>query len=198
MYRTHVRLALAAVAACAATPLLAQVPSTMAPPPQAVAPVTPPRKNTSFQVGGAMTIPAFSYNNFLADIGWQAQAALIMRKGPFNHIRIEGEYNSTAYEAANLSGGAELYGGGIGGGRVITKGTTQTETYLVLGGYENVFATCTGSTCTDYSEFQFGTKFGIDAVMGRGKVRPVVDFHVLATWSYPYATLFTFGLGLRF
>jgi hypothetical protein len=198
VYRTHVRLALAAVAACAATPLLAQVPSTMAPPPQAVAPVTPPRKNTSFQIGGAMTIPAFSYNDFLADIGWQAQAGLILRKGPFNHIRLEGEYNYTAFEQTSLTGGAELYGGGIGGGRVLTKGNMQTETYLTVGGYEHKFAKCAGSTCTDYSEFQFGTKFGVDAVMGRGKVRPVVDFHWLATWSAPYATLFTIGVGLRF
>ena len=199
MYRTHLRIALAAVAACAASPLLAQVPSTMATPPQAVAPTTPPPKPASFQISGAMVLPAFSYNDWLASIGWQGQATLILRRSPYNHIRVEGEYNYTAYDAnvTNLTGGAELYGGGIGGGRIITKGTTVSESYLVLGGYENSFATCVANTCTKFSEFQFGTKVGVDVVMGRGKVRPLLDFHWLATWSQPYASVFAIGLGLR-
>jgi len=189
--RTHIRMALTALATCAAAgPLLAQVPTTMAPPPQTMAPMTPPPKPTSFQITGAMTIPVFSYADFLTDIGWMAGGALVVRRGAFNSIRLDGEYNSTGYEGSNLTGSAEVYGGGIGGGRVVMKGNVQSEGYIVLGLYNH--------SASSASELQFGTKLGTNIVMGRGRVRPVIDIHWLTTWSQPYANLIAIGAGLRF
>lgn len=205
MKQSRIRMTLAALAACAAAgPLFAQVPTTMtppagqAPPPQTMAPMAPP-KPLSFQVTGAMTIPVFSYADYLTDIGWQAQGALVMRRGTYNHLRLEGEYNSTGFEnTGNLTGSAELYGGGIGGGRVLMRGKVQQEGYLVAGLYNHAFATCALNSCSEASELQFGTKVGFNAVIGRGRVRPVIDFHWLTTWSEPYANLLAIGGGLRF
>src|SRR5262245_17922510 len=71
---------------------------------------SPPPKKSSFQVTGAMTIPVFSYADFTDDIGWNAQAVIAIRRGPYNHIRLEGEYNSVGLQnAGTLTGGAEVY-----------------------------------------------------------------------------------------
>lgn len=210
MKRTHIRMALAVLATCAAaSTLLAQVPVPLTPapttppqapaptpPPQAMAPMTPPPRPVSFQITGAVTIPVFSYADFLTDFGWMAGGALVVRRGAFNAIRLDGEYNSTGYEASNLSGGAEVYGGGIGGGRVVMKGNVQSEGYIILGLYNH--SVCVGTNCTPTSELQFGTKFGTNIVVGRGRVRPVIDIHWLTTWSQPYANLIALGAGLRF
>ena len=210
MKRNHIRMALAALATCAsAGTLLAQVPVPNTPPPaptaepqapapaQAPMPMTPPPRPLSFQVTGGMTIPAFAYADFVSDIGWNAQGALILRKGAFNSIRLEGEYNSVGMEYN--SGTSLVYGGGIGGGRVVMRGNVQQEGYLVLGGYQFDGQACTSNnTCVDYSEFQFGTKFGTNLVLGHGKAKFVLDFHWLGTWSEPVVNMFVIGAGLRF
>jgi hypothetical protein len=190
----------AALVAGAAGPLLAQVPVPNNPPPSAPPaqqPFAPPPKMKFFQVTGAMTIPVFSYADYLDDIGWAAQATFVLRRGPFNHIRIEGEYNSAAYESA-AEGGAELYGGGIGGGRVVVKGNVQSEGYGVIGLYQHDVSTCAGLVCADVGELQFGLKVGGNIVMGSGRVHPVLDIHWLSTFSQPYANLIVIGGGLRF
>jgi len=201
--RIHIRMALAALATCAsAGTLLAQVPVPNTPPQapaptQAPMPMTPPPKPMSLQITGAMTIPAFGYADYTSDIGWNAQGALILRKGAFNSIRLEGEYNSVG--AQYVSGTSNVYGGGIGGGRVVVRGNMQQEGYLVLGGYEFDGQVCTSNNnCTSYSELQFGTKVGTNLVMGRGKAKFVLDFHWLGTFSEPYVNMFVIGAGLRF
>jgi len=185
----HVRIPLTFVvlAACAAAnPLPAQAP----------APSTP-TKPTSLQVTGAATFPLGNYANLLADLGWEAQAALIVRRGGFNQLRVEGVYYSTGYDdaASNLAGSAEIYGGGIGFGRSTPSGT---EFYGLAGAFRNAIGACAASTCTEYSETQFGTKLGVNAVLGHGRVRPVIDFHWLFTYSEPYASIIALGAGLRF
>jgi len=189
-------IALAAMATWGASPLSAQTPTPMAVPPA----VEPAPKPLSFQATAAVTLPGFSYNDYLNTVGWQAQGALILRRGPFNNLRIEGEYNSTGYDGnlTILTGSATLYGGGVGGGRVFTRGNMQTEPYFVVGGYQNKFGSCVNGTCSEISSFQFGTKLGVNAVLGHGKAHPVLDFHWLGTWKKPYATIFAFGAGLRF
>ena len=161
-----------------------------------------PTKPTSFQVTGAMTLPIFSYADFTSSIGWNAQGAIVVRRSAFNHFRLEGEYNSIGLENAGaLTGGSEVYGGGIGGGRVLVRGHVQSEGYLVVGAYNHSGAVCVSvGTCVKDSEVQFGTKFGFNAVLGRGqgRVRPVFYFHWLTTYSQPYVNLIAIGGGLRF
>jgi hypothetical protein len=198
--RSTFRTALVATAACAVTTsLLAQVPTTMAPP-QAMAPMAPPPKRTSLQITGAMTIPAFGYADYTSDIGWNATATLVLRRSAFNSIRIEGAYNSVSAEFSD--GTFASYGGGIGGSRVVMRGSVQQEGYLILGAYNFDGQACTTvvntTTCADYSEVQFGTKVGATMVLGRGKTHPVLDFHWFSTWSEPYVNLFSIGAGLRF
>ena len=155
-----------------------------------------PAKPTSLQISGGMIVPVFSYADITDDIGWQAQGAIVVRRGAFNHFRLEGEYNSVGLESG-LSGGSQVYGGGIGGGRVLVRGNVQQEGYLVLGLYE-----FDGSfRGTNYSELQFGTKVGFNVVAGGrsgSRVHPVIDFHWLTTWSQPYVNIIFIGGGLRF
>lgn len=160
--------------------------------------LAPPGKPLSIRFLGAMTIPAFSYADYAADVGWKGVAVLSLRKGSYNSFRLEGEYNTVGTE---FSGGGQLdlYGGGVGAARVLTKGSVQQEGYLVLGGYQFDGQRCTaGGTCADLQEFQFGTKLGSSAVLGRGQGRFMLDFHWLSTWSDPYVTIIAIGGGLRF
>jgi hypothetical protein len=195
MQHARIQLTLVVLTAFAATNLLlAQVP---APTPQAAAPMAPPPKPTSFQVTGAASFPLGNYATVLANLGWEAQAALIVRRGAFNQLRVEGVYYSTGYDdaASNLTGSAEIYGGGVGVGRATPGGT---EFYALAGAFRNAIGACAASTCTEYSETQFGTKFGVSAVLGHGRARPVIDFHWLLTWSEPIASVIALGAGLRF
>jgi hypothetical protein len=158
-----------------------------------------PSKPTSLQITGGMIIPVFSYADFTTDIGWQAQAALVVRRGAFNHIRIEGQYSDVGFESSGISGSSKVYGGGIGGGRVLTRGNIQQEGYLVLGAYEFDGAATIGGSTTAHKELQFGTKVGVNSVIGRGgRVSPVIDIHWLTTWSSPYVNTIFIGGGLRF
>ena len=161
---------------------------------------TPPPKPVSFQAWGGMTIPLM-YNYYSAvnvdDIGWTAGGSLIYRPNSRMHARVEGEYH---YVGTSSGSGAALYGGGIGGGRAITQGNAATEGYFMAGLYNvEVCATLTGSSCTsEASDLQFGTKLGANFVAGRGKVRPMLGFGWLYTWSYPYVSAITITGGLRF
>jgi len=161
---------------------------------------SPPHKPTSLQITGGMIIPVFSYADFTTDIGWQAQAAIVVRRGAFNHIRLEGQYSDVGFESSGISGSSKVYGGGIGGGRVLTRGGVQQEGYLVLGAYEFDGAASIGGTTTAHKELQFGTKVGVNAVVvGRNsRVQPVIDLHWLTTWSTPYVNIIFIGAGLRF
>ena len=161
---------------------------------------TPPPKPVSFQAWGGMTIPLM-YNYYSAvnvdDIGWTAGGSLIYRPNSRMHARVEGEYH---YVGTSGGSGAALYGGGIGGGRAISQGTAATEGFFMAGLY-NVgvcVANLTSTGCDETSELQFGTKLGANFVAGRGKVRPMLGFGWLYTWSYPYVSAITITGGLRF
>jgi hypothetical protein len=187
----HIPIALAALAVVsAAGSLRAQVPYSL--------PAATP-KPLSVRFLGAMTVPAFSYADHTADVGWKAEAVVNLRKGSYNSIRLEGEYNTVGSELSGSSGQFNAYGAGIGAGRVLAKGTVEQEGYFVVGGYEYDGLTCpTSSTCRDFSELQFGTKVGTDVVVGRGQGRFLLDLHWLSTWSQPYVSMFAIGGGLRF
>jgi len=158
----------------------------------------PPAKRTFFQAWGGMTVPLWSYSNYVDDIGWTAGGSFILRPSPFNHIRLEGEYHNIGSSFSN-GGSASLYGGGIGGGRAVGRGNAVTEGFLVAGLYN--ISVCTGNLtggCSTTSEVQFGTKFGANFVGGSGKVKPMIGMALLYTWGSPYASLFTLTGGLRF
>lgn len=163
--------------------------------------MAPPRpiKPVSFQAFGGMTIP-LNYNYYalvsVDDIGWTAGGSIVFRPRSMMHVRVEGEYHNVG-TSGNSS--AALYGGGIGGGRALTQGTSTTEGYFLAGLYnvEACIANLTGN-CDEVSELQFGTKLGANFVVGRGKVQPVLGFGWLYTWSSPYVSAITVTGGLRF
>ena len=157
-------------------------------------------KPVALQVTGGAMFPVFNYADYTKGTGWKAGGALVVRRGDYYHIRLEGEYNSVGSDLS--SGGTfEAYGAGIGGGRVVSRGTAKQEGYFVAGGYQWKGQLCTGiggGNCSDYSEWQFGTKVGANAIFGRGKAKFVLDFHWLYTWSEPYVNLLAITGGLRF
>jgi hypothetical protein len=156
-------------------------------------------KPVRFQVTGGAMFPVFSYADYTSGTGWKAGTALIFRRGDYYHIRLEGEYNTVGSELN--SGTFETYGAGLGGGRVVSRGKVRQEGYFVAGGYEWKGQLCTGiggGNCRDYSEWQFGTKIGANAIFGTGKAKFVLDFHWLYTWSEPYVNLLAITGGLRF
>ena len=153
----------------------------------------------SFQVWGGMMIPAFNYSTYVDDIGWNAGAAFIIKPQRYFHVRLEGEYNSIGFQGS-IPGSATNYGGGIGGGRSLSNGRGMTtEGYLVAGLYNTdvCVPNLTGS-CNTKSELQFGTKIGFNAVVGRGRVRPVFNMYWLYTWGSPYVSFIPITVGLRF
>ena len=159
----------------------------------------PATKRAFFQAWGGMMDPLWNYNAYVDDIGWTAGGSLIFNPSPWNHIRLEGVYH---YVGSSIGGGASanLYGGGIGGGRAVRQGNSMTEGFIVAGGYNvEVCRPNTTGTCDVDSGVQFGTKFGANFVGGRGKkVMPMIGISVLALWGSPYASLFTLTGGLRF
>jgi hypothetical protein len=184
MISRHVRIAVTMLAlASAAGTLRAQL--------------APPGKPLSVRFMALMTIPAFGYADYTSDIGWKGQAVVSLRKGSYNSVRLEGEYN-TVGSALSSGGQFDVYGGGIGGARVFTKGKVEQEGYLVVGGYQWDGTRCaTISTCDNYTEIQFGTKIGSSVVLGRGQGRVMFDLHWLSTWSEPYVNMIAIGGGLR-
>lgn len=160
--------------------------------------LAPPGKPLSVRFMGAMTIPAFGYADYTSDVGWKGQAVLSLRRGSYNSVRLEGEYN-TVGSALSSGGQFDVYGAGIGGARVVVKGKVEQEGYLVVGGYRWDGTRCpTVSTCNNYDEIQFGTKIGSNLVLGRGQGKLMFDIHWLSTWSEPYVNMFAIGGGLRF
>jgi hypothetical protein len=159
----------------------------------------PPPKPLSIQVTGGAMFPVFGYADYTAGTGWKAQAALVLRRNAYYNIRLEGEYNTVGGEGSSSNATFNVLGFGLGGGRVVAKGKVQQEGYFVVGGYEWDGEICTGGgSCTNYSEWQFGTKVGTNAVFGSGKAKFVLDFHWLYTWSEPYTNLLAITGGLRF
>jgi hypothetical protein len=162
-------------------------------------PSPPPQKPVRFQVFGGMTIP-LAYNYYTAvdvdDIAWHAGGSLIYRPPSMYHVRVEGEYHAIGTDGAS---NAQVYGGGIGGGRAVSQGTSSMEGYFLAGLYnvEVCVANLTGG-CQEGSELQFGTKLGANFAVGRGKVNPVLGFGWLYTWSSPYVSAITISGGLRF
>lgn len=154
----------------------------------------PAPKPLSVQITGGAMFPVFSYADYTAGTGWKAQAAFVLRRNAYYSIRLEGEYNSVGGEGSTSNSTFLVYGGGIGGGRVVAKGNVQQEGYFVAGAYEWDGATTLG----DYKELQFGTKLGTNAIFGSGKAKFVLDFHWLYTWSEPYVNLLAITGGLRF
>lgn len=154
----------------------------------------PAPKPLSVQITGGAMFPVFSYADYTAGTGWKAQAAFVLRRNAYYSIRLEGEYNSVAGEGSASNSTFLVYGGGIGGGRVVARGNVQQEGYFVAGAYEWDGQTSLG----DYKELQFGTKLGTNAVFGSGKAKFVLDFHWLYTWSEPYTNLLAITGGLRF
>lgn len=154
----------------------------------------PPPKPTSLQVTGGAMFPVFSYADYTAGTGWKGVAALVIRRNAFYSIRLEGEYNTVGGEGSLSDATFLVYGGGIGGGRVVARGNVQQEGYFVAGAYEWDGQTSLG----DYKELQFGTKLGTNAVFGSGRAKFVLDFHWLYTWSEPYVNMLAITGGLRF
>lgn len=173
--------------AAAALPLRAQMQPAPAP------------KPLSVQITGGAMFPVFSYADYTAGTGWKAEAALVLRRNAYYSIRLEGEYNTVSGEGNSSNSTFNVFGGGLGGGRVVAKGNVQQEGYFVAGAYEWDGDVCTGGgSCTSYSEWQFGTKLGTNAIFGSGRAKFVLDFHWLYTWSEPYVNLLAITGGLRF
>ena len=158
----------------------------------------PAPKPMSVQITGGAMFPVFSYADYTAGTGWKAQAALVLRRNAYYSIRLEGEYNTVGGEGNSSNATFNVYGGGLGGGRVVAKGNVQQEGYFVAGAYEWDGEFCTGLGCTSYKELQFGTKIGTNAIFGSGKAKFVLDFHWLYTWSEPYTNFLALTGGLRF
>ena len=165
----------------------------MMPPPPAQRPVR-------FQAWGGMTIPLnYAYYSSVNtdDIGWTAGGTLLYHPAmSMYHFRVEGEYHAIGTDGASS---AQVYGGGIGGGRAVSQGSAGMEGYFLAGLYnvEVCVANLTGG-CQEASELQFGTKLGANYAVGRGKVNPVLGFGWLYTWSSPYFSAITITGGLRF
>jgi hypothetical protein len=153
-----------------------------------------PSKPTSLQITGGAMFPVFSYADYTAGTGWKGVAALVIRRNAYYSIRLEGEYNTVGGEGSSSDATFLVYGGGIGGGRVVARGNVLQEGYFVAGAYEWDGQTSVG----DYKELQFGTKIGTNAVFGSGKAKFVLDFHWLYTWSEPYTNMLAITAGLRF
>lgn len=157
----------------------------------------PAPKPLSVQITGGAMFPVFSYADYTAGTGWKAGAALVLRRNAYYSIRLEGEYNTVSGEGSSSNATYNVMGGGIGGGRVVARGNVQQEGYFVAGAYQWDGESC-GVTCVDYSEWQFGTKLGTNAIFGSGKAKFVLDFHWLYTWSEPYVNFLALTGGLRF
>ena len=158
----------------------------------------PAPKPLSFQITGGAMFPVFSFADYTAGTGWKAQGTLVLRRNAYFSLRLEGEYNTVGGEGSSSNATYNVFGGGLGGGRVVAKGNVQQEGYFVAGAYEWDGEACVGSTCADYSEWQFGTKLGTNAIFGTGRAKFVLDFHWLYTWSEPYTNILALTGGLRF